>query len=117
MLCVCVCVMLSAVHHVLSIVLDTVHITDDGGSLQPADHTVSGSSIGSRHSGDSGLLSGQTSSTDVLERLSSTQLAQSSGFQSPTSELSTDEDHETVSTHNMNSQQCLTLLITVLYIL
>lgn len=67
-----------------------------GGPLQPQGHTLSGSSIGSGYSGDSGLISGQSSSTDMQARQSSTQLAQSSGFQSPTSDISSDEEIEEV---------------------
>ena len=67
---------------------------ENGGPLQPFGHTISGSSIGSGHSGDSGLISGQCSSTDLQARQSCTQLAQSSGFQSPTSNISSDEEKE-----------------------
>ena len=67
------------------------------GSLQPEGHTISGSSLKSTHSADSGMLSGQTSAVDVLQRpslSSEEQLDHSSGFQTPESNILTDSEPE-----------------------
>ena len=67
------------------------------GSLQPEGHTISGSSLTSTHSADSGMLSGPTSAVDVLQRPSQDleeQLDHSSGFQTPESNILTDSEPE-----------------------
>lgn len=67
--------------------------SSEKGSLQPHGHTASGSSIVSNHSSeDSGMLSGHSSSTDVEKPLEEAGLDNSSGFDTPTSEILTDDD-------------------------
>ena len=67
-------------------------------SLQPDGHTISGSSLVSTNSGDSGMLSGQSSSTDVQNKRSPKSEEHvdecSSGFQTPKSNES-DDNNET----------------------
>lgn len=66
-------------------------------NLQPEGHTISGSSLTSTHSADSGMLSGPTSAVDVLQRPSQDseeQLGHSSGFQTPESNILTDSEPE-----------------------
>ena len=75
------------------------------GSLQPRGHTASGSSITSNHSSDSGMLSGHSSSTEVEKPLEEAELDHSSGFDTPTSELLTDdEDTRCVQTYAQDSR-------------
>ena len=78
-------------------------VTSSGGkgSLQPHGHTASGSSIVSN---DSGMLSGHSSSTEVEKPLEEAELDHSSGFDTPTSELSTDDEDTSLQTNVQNSR-------------
>lgn len=67
--------------------------------LQPTGHTISGSSISSCHSADSGMLSGQSSAVDMLRRPSGVEGSyegseHSSGFQTPLSDVLSDSEEE-----------------------
>lgn len=79
-------------------------------SLQPLGHTVSGSSLLSNRSADSGMLSGQSSAVDVIRRPSDE--GRSSGFHTPSSddvivESETEDIEEIVQTSNDVSIMCL----------
>ena len=85
---------------------DIVHITSTNrssirNSLQPEGHTISGSSLVSANSADSGMLSGQSSSTDVQSKRSPKSEEHvdecSSGFQTPESNgiNESDDNNET----------------------
>ena len=80
---------------------DIVHITSTNrssmhNSLQPEGHTISGSSLVSANSADSGMLSGQSSSTDVQSKRSPKSEEHvdecSSGFQTPESNGNNESD-------------------------
>lgn len=81
----------------------TSNNNNNTGSLQPAGHTVSGSSISSNNSADSGMLSGRSSAIDVLRNSgegegegkgSDEDCEHSSGFQTPESDVLSEEEEE-----------------------
>ena len=69
-------------------------------SLQPVGHTVSGSSLSSTQSADSGLLSAQSSAVDVLKKPYSSETDESSGFHTPSSDVIIESETEEVQESN-----------------